>query len=470
MEIPFVGPTYDMEAVSFDSQRCVNLYPIASETGTSKSVSALRSTSGTEEFLTIGGGPIRGGVETNGRAFFVSGQEFYEIYNDGTSVKRGDLLTATGIVTLRVNPTQVMVIDGTYGYTFTLSTDTFAQITDVDFPTPSSLTFQDGYFIVSEADSAKFYISGLNDGTTWGTLDFTTVENAPDNLVAVYSDSSNLWAFGTQSTEVFQNTGAATFPFQVINGAYVETGCASASTIQELDNTLIWLGTDKNGDSIVWRATGYNAQRVSTQAIERRIAESSNFNESFAWVYHERGHAFYCLQVKGLNTTLVLDMATNMWHERSYRNPVTNAEEQHRATCHIFFGQKHLVGDSKSGKIFQLGLNFYTDDGDPIVRERTSPHYAMEKSLFIHSQFELDMEVGVGLSNGQGSDPQIMMRYSDNGGRTWSNELWRSIGKIGEYRKRVRWNRLGQSRDRVYQVRISDPVFTQINAAFLNGN
>jgi len=469
MIIPFVGATYQMEAVSFDHQRCVNLYPIMSESGTSKSVSALRGTSGLEAFATAGGGPIRGGIEAAERAFFVSGSEFYEILENGSATLRGTLLTATGVVSIEENPTQIMIVDGLYGYIFNHVTNTFTQITDTDFPVPSDLTFQDGYFLVTQKDSSSFFISGINNGLTWDILDSTTVESSPDNLVGLKSDSSNLWLFGTKSTEVYRNTGAAAFPFQRISGAMIETGCAAQGTIQEIDNALIWLGTDDNGDSIVWRSNGYNAQRISTQAIELKIAESTDFTDSYAWVYHERGHAFYMLQVRGLKTTLCLDLSTGMWHERSYRNPLTGAEEQHLASCHIFFNQKHLVGDRDSGLIYRMALDVYSDNGNPIVRERTSPHYSQERRLISHSQLELDMEMGVGLSSGQGSDPQVMMQYSDDGGRTWSDELWADLGKIGEYRNRVKWNQLGQARDRVYRVRVSDPVFVQINEAILNG-
>jgi len=457
-----------MEAVSFDNQRSVNLYPILSESQTSKAVAALRSTPGLQEFTTIGGGGIRGGIESANRAFFVSGRDFYEVLADGTSVNHGSLDTGTGIVTMEENPTQVMLIDGQYGYIFTKSSNAFAKITDGDFPTPSSLTYQDGYFIVT---SGQIYaISGLNDGTAWDLLDRKTVESSPDSLVGIKSDSSNLWAFGTKSTEVFQNTGNATFPFQRIPGAIIETGCAAQATIKEIDNALFWLGTDENGDAIVWRSNGYNASRVSTKAIEKKIAESTNFNESYSWVYHERGSAFYLLQVKGLNTTLVLDVATGLWHERVYRNPVTGAEEQHRGSVHVFFNKKHLIGDRLTNKIYQMSLDYYSDDGDPLVKERITPHYDEARRLIAHAQLELDMEVGVGTQSGQGQNPKVMLQYSDDGGRTWSSELWRDLGAVGKYNSRVKWNKLGMARDRVYKIRVSDPILVQINEAVLNGS
>jgi hypothetical protein len=468
MIIPFVGQTYQMEATSFDNQRCVNLYPILSETGDSKSVSALRSVSGLLEEYDIGGGRIRGGIESAGRAFFVTGSDFYEVFADGTSTNHGTLDTATSIVSIEENPTQIMIVDDEFGYIFTKATDTLTKITDADFPVPSDLTFQDGYFIVTEADTAFFFISALNNGSSWSSLDKTTVEASPDDLVGCKSDSSNLWMFGTKSTEVYRNTGASAFPFERINGASIETGCAAQGTIAEINNVLLWLGTDENGDAIVWQSSGYNAVRVSTQAIEKKIAEGTNFNESYSWVYHERGHAFYMLQVKGVSTTLCLDLSTMAWHERMYRNTDSANEEQHKGSCHVFFNKKHLVGDRGSGKVFRMSLDYYSDNGDPLVKIRTSPHYDEERRLITHAQFELDMEVGVGLASGQGSDPQIMMKYSDDGGKTWSSELWRSMGKIGEYLTRVKWNKLGRSRDRVYSVEVSDPVFVQINEAYLN--
>lgn len=467
--IPFVGQTYEMQATSFDNQRCVNLYPIVSESGSSKSVAALRGTAGTETFTEIGGGSIRGGIESSERAFFVSGNAFYEVFDDGTGVMHGNLVSQTARVTMEENPTQVMIIDGEHGYIFNKTTNEFEQITDVDFPIPSDLTFQDGYFIVTEKDTAKFWISGINNGLTWSSLDNANVESSPDRLVGLKSDSSNLWLFGTKSIEVYQNTGNAVFPFQRIQGAVIETGCASQFTVQELDNALFWLGTDQNGDAIVWRSNGYNAQRISTQAIERKIAQSTNFNESYSWVYHERGHAFYMLQIKGLDTTLCLDVSTGLWHERIYRDPVSGREQQHRGSCHIFFKQRHLIGDRLGNKIFNMSLDLFDDDGDVMPRIRVSPHYAQEKRRITHAQFELDMEVGVGTQTGQGYDPQVMMKYSDDGGRTWSSELWRSLGKVGKYFTRVKWNKLGSSRDRVYMIEITDPVFVQINEAILNG-
>ena len=157
-----------------------------------------------------------------------------------------------------------------------------------------------------------------------------------------------------------------------------------------------------------------------------------------------------------------------MWHERAYKNSETNQLELHRASVCFFFDRKIIVGDRVNGKIYQMSLDFYDDDGDEMVWLRRSPHIWDEKRLISYPSFELDMEVGRGLVTGQGSDPQVWMRYSDDGGRTWSSELWRSIGGVGRYFTRPVWRQLGSARDRVFEVGGSDPVFIQINEATIN--
>jgi hypothetical protein len=469
MRIPFIGPSYNLEAITFDAQRSVNLYPIISESGTSKNVAALRKTAGLRLYATAEGGPIRGAISsTSGRAFVVSAQNFAEVNNDGSTTIHGTLNTQSIRVAIAESPTEIMVVDGTDGWIFTKATNAWAQITDADFPVSSYVTYQDGYFICIEDETQKFFISGLLDGFSWDALDFTTVESSPDNLAAVISNNGNLWCFGNRSIEVYYSSGAAAFPFERIGGAIIQTGCDAPFTIQKFMNSLAWLGTDEQGQGVVWLADGYQAKRISTSAIERRIAEVSNFSTAWAFVYHEQGHLFYCLQIPSLETTFCFDAQTQLWHERSYRNPETNADELHRASCMFFYNRKIYVGDRVNGKIYEMSLDFYDDAGDEMVWMRVSPHLAEEKKRLTFGSFELDMETGRGLVTGQGQDPQVFLQYSDDGGRTWSSELWRSAGKLGEYNQRVIWRQLGTARDRVWKVGGSDPVFTQLNDAFIN--
>lgn len=470
MIIPFLGPTYNLEARTFDTQRTINMYPMLSESGTSKSKMALRKTPGLSLFATGTGAPNRGSLgSTSDRAFVVNGQYFDEITKDGATTNWGELNTQSSLVTLAENNTQVMIVDGQDGWIFNKSTNVFTQITDADFPSnPVHVSYQDGYFIVTDGGTQNFYISDLSDGTSWAALDFTSVESSPDDLIGVVSDNGNLWCVGNRSIEVYQNTGAAAFPFERIPGAIMQTGCASIFTFQKFDGSVAWLGTDEQGQGVVWQARGYDRLRISTEAIERRIKDAGDFSDAYAFVYHEQGHIFYCLQIQGLDTTLCFDGSTNMWHERAYNNPATNTRERHLGLSHFVFNKKNYVGDRLSGNIYEISLDHYDDNGDEIVWLRRSQHLQDQKKLLSFASLELDVETGRGLVTGQGEDPQIMMRYSDDGGRTWSSELWRSAGKIGAYSTRVIWRRLGRGRDRVFEVTGSDPVFYQINDGYIN--
>lgn len=465
MRIPVVGPSYVMDSKSFDSQRSINLYPLISESGTSKSPTALKKCPGYLLYQTAGGGPIRGAISTSdGRAFVVSGNTLYEVTTTGTT-SRGTLNSATGRVCIAENGDQVMIVDGVDGYIFTQSTNGFAEIADADFPAASMVVYLDGYFIVNKLASAAFYISALNDGTSWDALDFAVVSSNPDDLIGLVADRGNLWLFGNRSVEVFDNTGAASFPFERIDGSIIPTGCEATFTIMRIDNAIVWLGVDENGRGVVWKSSGYNAVRISTQAIEKRISESTRRSQSYAWVYHQQGHAFLCLHVTDLDTTLVYDFTTRQWHERSHKNTTLNIREQHRASCHFVFDNKNLIGDRESGKIYDLSLSYYDDNGEEMIWERTFAHIDDEKKIVSHRSLTLDCEVGTVTDD---SEPMVMMKYSDDGGHTFSDELTHTLGKQGEYDLIVEFRRLGISRDRVYHLAGSSNAPFQLNSGYLN--
>lgn len=455
--VPFIGPSYRYRSVNFDAQRSVNLYPIKSEVGDSKAISALVGTPGKETFCQVDKNQTRGSHEVFGRGFFVVGTDFFELFADGSSVSRGTLNSLSGLVTIADNGLQIMLVDGEDGYIFTLADNDFEDITDDDFPGASTVTFLDGYFVVNKPDTAEFYISGLYDGLLWDSLDFATAEAATDNLVCVKAVRGDLWLLGQASTEMDYNSGDADFPFSPIQGTVIEYGCAAKGSVAVTGNTVFWLGLDKDGSSMIWMANGYQPQRISTDAIEFAIQQYNTITDAVAYTYQEDGHYFYVLNFTNANTTWVYDIRMNEWHERAFWNIETGAYERDRGQAHIFCFKKHLVGDFETGKIYEQSLDIYDDDGSPLRRMRTAPHLSDDLEYLFFQEFQLDMETGIGLSHGESQNitPQVMLRWSDDGGHVWSDENWRSAGKIGQYKHRVIWRMLGRSRDRVFQVAFS---------------
>lgn len=457
----FIGPSYTLQSVNVDCQRSVNLLPEVNELGTGKEreVAALVPTPGLRRLLTLPASPVRGlWRASNDQLFAVAGNKLYRISSAWAETGLGSLNTSTGPVSIADNGTHVVVVDGTYGYVWTIGSSSFAQITDPDFPGADQVTFLDGYFIFNKINSQQFVISGLND-VTFDALDIASAEGSPDKLVGEIVANQNLYLFGTQSTEVFYNSGDADFPFARIQGAVMDQGCAAAFSIAKIGGAVYWLGGDGTGSGIIYRAQGYQAQRISTPAIESviRAIDTTDLASARAWTYQQGGHQFYCLNIPGAEATWCFDASTNLWHERCYLD--LWSLERHRADCHAVAYGENVVGDYENGKIYALDPDTYTDDGTAIVRERTAPHVSKNLARVFHTKFQLDMETGVGTSGtGQGVDPQVMLQWSDDGGHSWSSERWTDAGGIGLRRTRVIWRRLGSSRDRVYKIRITDPV------------
>ena len=466
----FISSAYESRSVNVAADRLVNLYPEVVETTKGKHVAAYYGTPGLRRTHTLpGSGGIRGMYTSAAarRVFAVRGDAFYEIFSGGTHQLRGMLSTNSGPVSMADNGKQLMVVDGAQGYILTLSTNLFQVITDPDFPPSPRVVFLDGFFVFFFPGTGRFGITGLLDGFSVDPLDFATAEGSPDNIISILADHRELWIAGTRSIEVWFNSGNVDFPFSRIQGAFIEYGCGAPESLVNLDNTVYWLGSDERGQHMVWRADGYQPARVSTHAIETAIASysSSSRANARAYAYWQEGHANYVLNFD--EATWVYDVASKLWHERSYLSN-DGVMTRHRGNNHTVGLGFNLVGDAEDGRIYALDLNHYTDDGDEIVRMRRCPHFAGDElQRLFHHWLQLDLESGVGLDGSPtvGADPRLLLRFSDDGGHTWSNDKESRIGKRGEHKFRAFWNRLGYSRDRVYEIRQTDPVKTAwINA------
>jgi hypothetical protein len=473
MQTPILGSSYVARSINAADNRMVNLYPEATPDG-GKTAAFLTRCPGLEFLQTIGTGPIRAlwAHQTNGsNIFVVSGNEVYKL--DGMTSAPTFLgnVTGTGPVSIADNGTQLFFACNPDSYIYNEITNVFQQITDPDFPGAVTVGYLDGYFVFNEPDSQKVWVTSLLDGLSVDPLDFASTEGSPDGLVAINIDHREAWMFGTDSIEVWYDAGLADFPLTRIQGAFNEIGCVAAFSVAKLDNGLFWLGTDARGQGIVYRANGYTGQRVSTHAIEYAIAQYGNISDAIAYTYQQEGHAFYVLTFPTGNATWVYDVATQAWHERAGWD--NGAFIRHRSNCQCNFVGNTIVGDFENGNIYKMTLDVYADNGGVqkwLRSWRALPSGQNNLKRTAHHSLQLDCESGTGLANGQGDDPQVMLRWSDDGGHTWSNEHWSPMGKIGAYYQRVFWRRLGMTlklRDRVYEVSGTDPVKVAIMGAEL---
>ena len=407
-------------------------------------------------------------ANTSGTSLFVVvNDNVYSVSPNGTRSSIGTLTTRRGTVSMRIGLNQLVIVDGRNGYVYDLGTRTFNRIDSDAFLGSVTVEYFSGYYVFIQPNTQTFYISALEDALTIEPLDFATANNAsPDRLVGQAVTGKVLVLFGEVSAEIWQDAGAADFTLQANTGAKMEVGLLAAHTAKELDNSVFWLGRDQRGAGMVYKMEGFRPSRVSTMAVEeqiqRAISEGNDVSLSVAYAYQQGGHSFYVLQVPGLNTTWVYDASSQQWHERA---ELTLGEyRQHRGRYHAYCFGKHLItGDDEI--IYEYDVDANTNAGDVLVRDRVSPHFATPQlSRIGFGAFELDCTVGKGI-NGQ-AEARVLLRYSNDGGDSWSDWRTSTLGAIGERKARARFLRCGAARDRVWQVRCTDDVpFAIINAA-----
>jgi Phage stabilisation protein len=453
MRIPLPVRSYRHRSLPISAQRLINLFP-ETQPADAKTQVALLSTPGLVPWVTVGNGPIRGLHVMDELLFAVSGNTVYQVRSNGNALAVGTVTIGTSPVQMADNGRQLVIVTDPQAYV--CDGDSVTQITDADFPGASTVDYLDGYHIFTSPLSGQFFISALLDATSYDALDFASAESSPDPLVKVLVDHREVWLLGKHSIELWTNSGGADFPFTRQPGAVLEAGCAAAGSVRKLDNSVYFLGSD----GICYRAVGYQPQRISTHALEQAWGTLRTLRDAQAIAYVQDGHSFYCLTLPGAGTWCY-DAATGEWHERQ-----SYGQTEWRAAGYAHVYGRRLVGDRSSGAIYELDPEAYAEGTDPQIRTADFPPLHAEGARTFLSRLELDCETGVGLADGQGANPQIALSWSDDGGKTWSNEHWASMGRIGAYRHRVRWYRLGSFRQRVCRISISDPVPVTIAAAY----
>ena len=386
---------------------------------------------------------------------------------EGSGVTDGTIIKAFGtgsggVGTYTVSASQTVSSTTIYALNWTV-----LPANDGPFEGGGTVDITDNYFVYNKPNSQLWAASDLLSPIT-DPLSFASKDGSPDDLVSIIVDRREVYLLGEMSSEVWINSGAVPFPFTRIPGTSTQQGIAAQYSMSRMGNSFAYVSKNNRGEAMIVRMNGYFPERISTHAVETTLV-NQNVSDAIAWTYQLEGHEVYVVTFPSIGTnglTWAFDNTTGLWHKWLYRNN-QNEYERHRGNCCAFFNQQVLVGDYENGKIYQLGRNYYTDDGQPIRRIRRAPHITSDLQRQYFHELQIQFQPGVGLSTGQGNDPQAMLRWSNDGGSTWSNEYWTTIGKQGKYLNRAIWRRLGFSRDKVFEVSISDPVKAVIISANL---
>ena len=400
--------------------------------------------------------PLRGLLGTQSALYLVSYNQFQSVTSTGAVLASGMLGTTGGLVSLAFSPTQVVIADGSAGYLYTPATMAFTTI-GASFPNGArTVTFVAGFFVAEQPGTAQFWVSDVNDGSTWDALAFASATSYSDNILAVDNIAGNLILFSQLHTEFWQNVGASPEPFAPILSAANEFGLAAIFSRAHVNQTIIFLAQSREGQVQFVQLTGYSAAVISNPDLEYIINQFSVVSDAVGLSYEADTHKFYQVSFPTANRSFLYDTSTGLWSDVQTGPSVTPS--RHWGNLSTYFAGKTLISDFATNQVYTTSPTQYTDNGQIVIREVVTRHILSDFNRVRISLVYIDMETGVGLQTGQGVNPQIMLQYSKDNGRTWSAERWVTSGLVGQYLTRVLWRRFGSTRDATFRIRMSDPV------------
>ena len=426
----------------------------------------------------------------------------------GAGVTANSVITALGTGTGGAG-TYTLSASSTVGSSTTMYGLNFSVLpsTDGAFSGANTCDIIDNYFVYNNPTTQQWGASDLLSPIS-PALSYGLKDGSPDDLVALIADHREVYLMGETSSEVWVDVGATPFPFQRIPGTSTQHGIAAPFSLYRLGNSFAYVSHNNRGQAQIMQMNGYIPQRISTHAVENTLVNQT-IDDAIAWTYQLEGHEVYVVTFPSIGTnglTWAYDATTQMWHKWLYTAD-DNSYQRHRGNCCAVFQGMVLVGDYANGKIYQLDKTNFTDDGQNVRRLRRAPHLVSDFQRQYFDELQIQFQPGVGttgLSQPTGdiyvdspaiiypnatftiypfqtyiigqqanlstnittTNPQAMLRWSNDGGSTWSKEYWVSIGKMGKYQNRAIWRRLGMARDRIFEVSITDPV----NAVIVSAN
>lgn len=440
------GGAYQARSVIASAQRSLNLYaePMPQQQG-EPAAFAHYPTPGLTLIGTMPDAPIRGIRQaTNDSVYIAAGGGIYVMntVSPFAVTLLGNIPTALTPVSMQDNSETLVIVDGsTSGWQVDLASNAFSAISDPSgmFSGADRVDYLDTYLLFNKPGTPQFYSSD-SLAVTFDSLYFANKSSYPDILVTLAVAKREIWLLGERTTEVWYNAGSADFPFGQIPATFVDHGCVAKYSVQVYDNSVFWLTLDRQGGPMLFQGAGYQYERVSNYAVEQTWADYTKVSDAVAFIYLIGGHAVYVITFPTADHTWCYDVSTKLWHEWLWVDSNGN-EHRHRCLCAypMTWGQV-LAGDYQNGNIYAIDHNNFTDNGQPIKRQRSWPHVLNDGKRVFHREFIADFETGMGgpapstpqqLVNCrfEGPDGTPVEQYSPSPNET--NATWSLISGVG---------------------------------------
>ena len=397
------------------------------------------------------GGACRGLISINDVFYAVSGKKLVKVDQFGSVTDIGSIPGTTSVFMARnANRENLQIAVVVEGLRYVIDDDVLTPISDTDLPPPESVAFLDQRLMYSMPDGRIFW-SEIDDATDIDALSFATAEGAPDGLTRVYAHRLDAWLFGKETIEIWAATANETNPFQRRPGGFIQSGCIAHHSVASLGDDIFWIGHD----CIPRRAAGYSQVLLQHFPVCRAIENTTDKDGIVGFGYYDRGHAFYV--ISGADWTWQYNRTTDRWFERE-SNQLTRWRAHHATR----FRDQTVVGDSQNANIYVVDPTYHTENSEVLTWTIQSPPVHARPNRISVDRLHVNVVTGVGLnsSDTHASAPKLGLRYSDDGGHSWTRKRLESLGAIGQRKTRVSFNGLGTTghQGRIWELSSSSPV------------
>lgn len=324
-------------------------------------------------------------------------------------------------------------------YSVTIGNNTYSTAGG-DLVTALTGAYLDGAFHVNRPHGGtpdlgrQVNFSAVNDGTSWSGLDFYSKEGYADYIQSVYADREQIYLFGTETSEVWQNDLATGRPVR-LTGAVAKEGSIARFAVVSMQEHVYFLGGPPGGSAVAYRIDGFTPTRISTHAVEEAWALAGITSFAVGWWYLEDGHYFWVLNFLGGPSTWVYDATEKMWHERMTWTGTFLGSYLMSSHAYLPDWGTHLVGGGS--KVYRMSSAITTDDGADMKRVRTLPYlYAGGGKRVYCDRLTLEMATGLTTSS---QEPTVTLEWSSDNGVTYSTPDAAGFGTTGQTNKRAYW-------------------------------
>lgn len=473
-QLSLLQGAYAARGVSANAQVCINVYPEPNPQDAPFPVSHYPAPglSVLSDYTGTYTGAVRGLYDaSDGSVFAVVGGNVINWKGPGVApVLLGTIADSGNPVSICDNQDDVVFVDGTAnGWTLKLSAantaGSLAAVSDAAFFGSTRVDFIDSFFVFNKPGTPTFYTSQADAFLPMDASYATPKLGWNDDLVACCALHDNVWLLGNVTTEIWFNSGGATFAFARMPNSILQQGCIARFSPVIADNAVYWLSQDRWGRNMLMRGEGYASKRVSTFAVEDEWSRYDTLADAIGMAYQIGGHETVAWLFPSGNAWWAYDTATGFWHERTYQDLATPWLPRCMAGWGAISPSLHpnsiLAGDRTGPRILELSRMTYTDLGDPIIRQRSWPHVQSDGKRLTHSRFAAAFDSGL-----QNPD-EVTLDWSDDGGHNFGAPVTQTVigGSAGA---QYQWRRLGSTRDRVYRLTWSRPGAATLNGAWVD--